>query len=56
LMNNIFNKHEFYLYGKGVIVEPTIPCECYYGNTCKKGESCMKYITPEMVYEAICKI
>jgi len=53
LMNNIFNKHEFYLYNRGVIVEPSEKCECYYGNTCKKGESCMKYILPERVFEKI---
>jgi len=53
LMNNIFNKHEFYLYNNGTIVEPTIECECYYGNTCKKGESCMKYIEPDTVFEKI---
>lgn len=41
LMNNIFNKHEFELYGRGEIVEPDTNCICYYGNTCKRGESCM---------------
>ncbi|MDD3861252.1 MAG: glycosyltransferase family 9 protein [Bacteroidales bacterium] len=32
LMNNIFNKHEFYLYNRGVIVEPETGCDCFYGN------------------------
>lgn len=53
LMNNIFNKHEFYLYNRGVIVEPNVNCECYYGNFCKKGESCMKYIEAEIVFDKI---
>lgn len=53
LMNNIFNKYEFELYNNGVIVEPPSGCECYYGNTCKKGESCMKYIEPEIIMSSI---
>ena len=53
LMNNIFNKHEFYLYNKGVIIEPTKKCECYYGNTCIKGESCMKYIETQKVFDNV---
>ncbi len=53
LMNNIFNKHEFELYGRGEIVEPSTGCVCYYGNSCLKGESCMKDILPENVFESI---
>ncbi len=49
LMNNIFNKHEFELYNNGVIVEPPTECECFYGNTCKRGESCMKDIKPATI-------
>jgi heptosyltransferase-2 len=56
LMNNIFNKHEFELYGRGVIVEPPKPCECYYGNSCKRGKSCMNDIVPENVLDAILSI
>jgi heptosyltransferase-2 len=30
LLNNIFNKNEFYLYGKGRVVEPPVAClGCY---------------------------
>ena len=30
LLNNIFNKHEFHLYGKGTIIEPQLKClGCY---------------------------
>ncbi|MFA7275070.1 MAG: glycosyltransferase family 9 protein [Crocinitomicaceae bacterium] len=57
LMNNIFNKHEFELYDRGVIVGPPSACECYFGNTCKRGEhSCMHEITPQAVFEAIEKL
>lgn len=42
LMNNIFNPHEFELYGRGEIVQPDSECICYYGNSCLKGpDSCM---------------
>ncbi|MBI2257593.1 MAG: glycosyltransferase family 9 protein [Flavobacteriia bacterium] len=53
LMNNIFNKYEFELYGRGVIVSPPLDCICYYGNTCKKGTSCMHDITPVSVFNAV---
>lgn len=56
LMNNIFNKNEFELYGRGEIIGPPGECICFYGNTCKKGESsCMHEITPEAVFESIVK-
>jgi len=41
LFNNIFNKHEFYLYNRGVILEPESGCDCYFGNSCKRDRSCM---------------
>ncbi len=53
LMNNIFNKHEFYLYNRGVIVEPESGCECFYGNTCKREKTCMLDIKPETVLNKI---
>jgi ADP-heptose:LPS heptosyltransferase len=56
LMNNIFNKHEFELYGKGEIIEPVSNCECYYGNTCKRGQSCMHDLTPEEAAAAIKRV
>lgn len=56
LMNNIFNKHEFELYGRGEIVGPPNECICFYGNSCKKGEqSCMHDILPERIFESIVK-
>jgi ADP-heptose:LPS heptosyltransferase len=53
LMNNIFNRNEFYLYDNGVIIEPTNGCECYYGNTCKREVNCMHDISVEKVQESI---
>jgi ADP-heptose:LPS heptosyltransferase len=53
LMNNIFNKNEFELYGRGEIVSPVSECVCYYGNTCKKGESCMNEILPQTIVDTI---
>jgi heptosyltransferase-2 len=56
LINNIFNKHEFYLYNNGVIVEPTTGCDCYYGNTCKRDKSCMHDISVETIKENIIRL
>ncbi|MCE2742789.1 MAG: glycosyltransferase family 9 protein [Fluviicola sp.] len=53
LCNTIFNKHEFELYGRGLIVEPPKPCECYFGNTCVRGNSCMHDIHPSDFVKAI---
>lgn len=55
LMNNIFNPHEFELYGRGVIVAPSKPCECYFAGTCKYGASCMKDLSPAVILEEVSK-
>lgn len=55
LMNNIFNPHEFELYGRGAIVSPAKQCECYFQGTCKFGASCMKELSPSTVFEEIKK-
>lgn len=51
LFNNIFNKNEFYLYNKGVILEPEIDCDCYFTDKCPND--CMQYLYPETVLKAI---
>ena len=56
LMNNIFNKHEFYLYNRGVIVEPESGCDCFYGNKCKRETSCMYDVKPETLLKEILKL
>lgn len=53
LFNNIFNKHEFDVFGLVEIVEPSTGCECYYGTVCSRSISCMHDITVEQVYQAI---
>src|SRR5438128_8068104 len=53
LLNNIFNRHEFELYGRGEIVEPPVPCDCYYGGVCRTGRNCINEISPEAVFAAI---
>ena len=53
LFNNIFNAHEFHLYGRGAIVQPTSGCDCYYGNTCARSRSCMLDIEVGTVMEHI---
>ena len=56
LFNNIFNPHEFELYGRGMIMEPTLGCDCYYGNTCTREQSCMYSIHVDDVVGNVQKI
>ncbi len=51
LFNNIFNKNEFYLYNRGVILEPDFDCPCYFTPVCPNN--CMQYLYPEKVQAAI---
>lgn len=55
LFNNIFNKNEFELYGKGEIIEPTSGCDCYYGSVCTREIHCMREILPEVVFNSVKK-
>ena len=56
LMNNIFNRHEFHLYGKGSVVEPDLPClGCFkqrFDEKCPVA-NCMDLITPERVSKEV---
>jgi len=47
LFNNIFNKNEFYLFGRGEIIEPNPKCDCYYSPVCSHDS--MKNIKPKEV-------
>jgi hypothetical protein len=51
LMNNIFNRKEFELYGCGEILEPPVACECYFEPICPHDS--MNRITPQSVIAAI---
>jgi ADP-heptose:LPS heptosyltransferase len=53
LMNNIFNPHEFELYGRGVIVGPSTGCDCYYGETCTRARHCMLDLGVDRVFAEI---
>jgi len=53
LMNNIFNPHEFELYGRGYIVQPEKACSCFYRGTCKFGVSCMEDLPAEKVFRNV---
>jgi heptosyltransferase-2 len=54
LLNNIFNRKEFEMYGLGVILEPEKPCGCYYTPVCPHDS--MRLISPQSVYHEIMKL
>lgn len=53
LFNNIFNKHEFYIYGRGEIVEPSTGCDDFYGTKCTRERHCMCDLPVDLVFEAV---
>ena len=53
VLNNIFNRHEFELYGRGKIIEPLTPCGCFYSPKCLNGRQCIDEIRPETVFREI---
>jgi len=56
LLNNIFNRNEFELYGLGEIVEPDVSCKgcfkSYFDSKCEVP-NCMELISPEKILETI---
>ena len=55
LLNNIFNKNEFELYGLGEILQPEgKDCLGCYKNSCE--EKCMSTISPNLVFKAVQKL
>ena len=54
LLNNIFNKYEFELYGLGTILQPDKDCLGCYKNTCPVP--CMSTIKPKIVLNEILKL
>jgi heptosyltransferase-2 len=54
LMNNIFNPHEFEMYGRGTIVQPDKKCECYFSSRCTNaGYFCMNHLPASKIAEAV---
>lgn len=54
LFNNIFNRHEFELFGRGIILEPEKPCQCFFSPKCVNPDYfCMDYIFPSRVLREI---
>jgi heptosyltransferase-2 len=54
LFNNIFNRHEFELYGLGEILEPEFDCPCYFSPECPNN--CMQYIYVDRVFRTVKKL
>ena len=54
LLNNIFNKNEFEMYGLGKILQPDKSCLGCYKNSCP--EPCMETISPQMVLQTITEL
>jgi ADP-heptose:LPS heptosyltransferase len=53
LFNNIFNQAEFELYGRGEIVGPPMPCDCFYDAVCQTGRNCVREITVDSALRAV---
>lgn len=53
LFNNIFNRNEFELYGRGEILEPEFDCPCYFSAVCPND--CMQYIYVDRVFDTVRK-
>lgn len=54
IFNNIFNKNEFYLYGRGEVIEPDPKCDCYYSPVCPHDS--MKNIKVKRVSDSTLKL
>ncbi len=54
LLNNIFNRNEFELYGLGVIIEPPKKCLGCYKSFCP--EKCMELIKPESILSEVFRL
>ena len=51
LFNNIFNPHEFELYGLGEIITPGLECEGCFKQSC--AEMCMDKITVDDAFQSV---
>lgn len=53
LMNNIFNPHEFELYGRGVLLQPEQKCTCFFQPRCTNENFCLETLRPGAVQAAV---
>ena len=56
LMNNIFNRNEFHLYGEGCIVQPDLDCLCCFKSEFDEQcpvKNCMDLINPKVIVAKI---
>ncbi len=53
LFNNIFNPHEFELYGRGRILEPSSGCTCFFQPRCTREDFCLETLEPSAVLAAV---
>ncbi len=57
LINNIFNRNEFVLYGLGEIVEPDKECRCYFQPRCvNKDYFCLEHLSPSKVFDSAMRV
>lgn len=52
LINNIFNPHEFELYGRGIIVQPPQACACFFQPRCTAPSFCLETLEAATVRDA----
>jgi len=53
LFNNIFNPHEFELYGRGIILSPEQECTCFFKPRCSAENFCLESLKPAAVQQAV---
>ncbi len=56
LFNNIFNPHEFELYGRGRILAPEQACSCFFAPQCHNENFCMETLCPGTVQLAVSEL
>ncbi|MCP4572204.1 MAG: glycosyltransferase family 9 protein [bacterium] len=53
LFNNIFNPHEFELYGRGQVLAPTQACTCFFSPRCRNESFCLETLLPAAARRAV---
>lgn len=56
LFNNIFNPHEFELYGRGVILAPEQKCTCFFQPRCSSAAFCLETLRPAAVTAEVVRL